>query len=562
MNMRLPSLDAKTVIIVVSLLLLTLTFRVIDIDKPYETWDEITTYSVGLNLWYNILHGDFSPETWKTYSTDFSGSLHPPLVRYVYGLVNGAYIFSQTGSDLFASGYDDAISTMFALKNLAPGRALSAVFAAATTILVFLMARTYFGTRIAVISAATFALLPVSIAQTKIAALDAMLAFVYTMTIYFFLRGLRDRKYFYLSLLFSGFAIATKYNSVTLFGLLPLLYFVHRDKQVVKRRHLLLIPIVSVAVLFLIWPRLWPDPIGGALTNVNGWLSMGSGNVGEYFLGEFHRAQPVYYESVYILATTPALFLLLFFLGTAVALKKRKTGDMVFLLWFFMPLLIYSFWQFKMNGPRYVFMIYPAFSVFIGLGLAAAADYLRAKAPAGKTILYYAAFAAAFGSLIAADIAVHPYYLDYYNEFVGGPANAYERNLFTVGRWGEGIGEAAFYVYGHAEAGASVQFFVMPRHAIPPLQLHRDDLTEITPFIPKYLSAINDNENWDLTNVTAEADYVVENTYFRLYMNESFSELIAGDYGLNHVVDVQGAPLAWIYRRNSKTTNGIITNGG
>ena len=33
-----------------------------------------------------------------------------------------------------------------------------------------------------------------------------------------------------------------------------------------------------------------------------------------------------------------------------------------------------------------------------------------------------------------------PYFLDYFNEFVGGPANANARG-FPVGYWGEGVKE-------------------------------------------------------------------------------------------------------------------------
>ena len=68
------------ILFLVILIIVTLTPRLIDVDKPYETWDEITTYSLGLNLWFNIISGDFSPETWKTYNTDYTGSLHPPFM--------------------------------------------------------------------------------------------------------------------------------------------------------------------------------------------------------------------------------------------------------------------------------------------------------------------------------------------------------------------------------------------------------------------------------------------------------------------------------------------------
>jgi len=151
----------------------------------------------------------------------------------------------------------------------------------------------------------------------------------------------------------------------------------------------------------------------------------------------------------------------------------------------------------------------------------------------------------ALAYLAVSSASVHPYYLDYYNELAGGAGNVYNNHMFAVGQWGEGIDAAARWVYTNAEPGSTVQFFVMPRHVIPPI---RADLTDITPFTPKYVSG-TDNLNWDMTNVTAQADYVVENTFFRLYMNESFHDDIASRYTLIHTVEVQGAPLAWVYER-------------
>lgn len=550
--MRIPKNvpENKILAILLVVVIITMTVRVVDIDKPYETWDEITTYSLGLNMWYNIVKGDFSSDTWKTYNPDWSGSLHPPLVRYTYGIVNGGYMISQTGFSLFSSGYDDAVYQLYIYKNLAPGRALSAVFAAATAVLLFLMTRKYFGVKTAVVAALLFALLPVSIAQTKIAALDAMLVFMYTVTLYLFIKGLENKKYFYVALIFTGLSIATKYNSATLFALLPLLYFAFPKPKAIGKKYLFLIPIVSLIVLFLIWPRFWPDPIGAAFANVNGWLAMGGGNVGEYLLGQFSTRQPAYYDIIYLLVTAPAILISFFFLGAIKSVKtafsKKDYGHRMFLLWFLVPLILYSLFQFKMNGPRYTFMIYPAFAALMAIGIMWFIKFVKTKTKSRGNIDYYAIVGIIFAYLIVSLVLIHPYYLDYYNEFTGGPKNVYENNLFVVGRWGEGIGEASYYVYDIAEENATVQFFVMPRHAIPPL---RENLIDLTPFVPKYISEKEQNENWDLTGVTAKAEYIVENTYFRVYMNVTFNKLISNDYDLIHTVEAQGAPLAWIYKR-------------
>ncbi|MBU0953707.1 MAG: glycosyltransferase family 39 protein [Nanoarchaeota archaeon] len=542
---RIP-LDKKTAAIFLILFVVALSIRVVDIDKPYETWDEITTYSLGLNLWYNIFTGDFTPDTWKTYNPDFSGSLHPPLARYTYGIVNGVYIFSQAGLGLFSSSYDDAVYTMYNLKNLFPGRLLSALLGALTAGVLFLLSRKFLNLKTAIIASLVFSLLPVTIAHTKLESLDAMLMFLFTVTIYFFIKGLESKKYFYLSLLFVGLSIATKYNSVTLFILLPVIYFIYNKPKIISKKQLLLIPFVAVLVLFAIWPRFWPDPIGGALANISGWLAMGGGSVGEYFLGQFELTHPAYYDFVYILVTMPGLLLIFFFAGIVTALKKKEFGNKVFLLWFALPLFVYSLFQFKMGGPRYVIMIYPAIAVLIAIGITRVGDYIKNRRFVKH--VHYTFYLLIFIYIIITLIFIHPHYLDYYNEFVGGPANVYENNLFVIGRSGEGIGQAVFYLNNVAEKESSVQLFVMPRHVIPPL---REDLNDLTPFKPKYLSDTGDNENWYMTSVPPEADYLVENTFFRRYLNTTFHEVIEENYDLIHTVEIQGAPLAWIYEKNA-----------
>lgn len=525
----------------VAVLALTAVVRIIDIDKPYETWDEITTYAVGLYQWYNIARLDFSPESWHTY--DQSGSIHPPMARYAYGIVNGIYIFSKLGPDLFSMDYNQATLAMYSLKSFVPGRLLSAVFAMGTSLFTFFITRRHFGLRVAFMASVLFALLPVSVAQTRLAALDSMLVFMYTLSVYLFERGLDDRRYFFASLLSTGIAVATKFNAITLFILLPALYFAKRGPKTVKKKELLLIPLVSAALLFAVWPRIWFDPIGGLVSNYSWWESLG--NVSEYFFGGL--GHPVQYMATYFVVTIPAVVLVMLAIGSIKSLRRRDFGSYVFLLWLLLPLGVYSLYHFRQAGPKYIFMIYPAASVLAALGMHELSSRFGglSRGARSQAIAYAAIPTLVFAYLVLILISFHPYYLDYYNELVGGPKNVYENHMFAVGQWGEGIDGAAFWINDNAASNSTVQFFVMPRHVIPPI---RDDITDLKPFIPKYISG-TDNINWDMTNVTARADYVVENTFFRVYMNQSFHELIAGDYELVKTIDVQGAPLAWIYKR-------------
>ncbi|MBI3078157.1 MAG: hypothetical protein HYY85_14425, partial [Deltaproteobacteria bacterium] len=48
--------------------------------------------------------------------------------------------------------------------------------------------------------------------------------------------------------------------------------------------------------------------------------------------------------------------------------------------------------------------------------------------------------------LLLIDLRIHPYYLDYYNELVGGPSGVYQRHLLELAWWNEGTDEAVAYL--------------------------------------------------------------------------------------------------------------------
>ncbi len=531
----------KTCVLLAALLVITIAVRLVDINKPCETWDEVTTYSVGLNLWYNIARLDFSPESWST-------SPHPPFARYVYGIANGVYLYSEAGAGLFSMGYEQAVMAMYESKNFIPGRLLSVAFAAGTIVLIFSMARKRLGMHVAAFASLIYALLPVTLAHTKLATLDSLLSLLFALSLFLFLNWMDSGKriYFLLSAVVTGLAISTKFNAFALFLLLPCVYLLER-RPALNARTLLRAasyPLISLAVLFASWPRLWwvwKDPLGFLSGTVSFWTNYE--NVPEYFIGSL--AHPFYYMPAYVLVTAPLLILAFFALGHAAARKKEGRP---FIAWMWVPLLAFMGFQLlspsaiAQGGPRYMFMVFPAFCILAACGLFYASNFVSSRF--GRKAFWILP-AIAFAYLAAVSASAHPYYLDYYNEAVGGPSNVYGTRIFSIGGLGEGIGEAVSWLNNNAENGSAVQLYVQPRHVIPPL---REDLDDITPFVPKYLSGA-ENINWDMSNVEIEADYLVENVFFRWYMNESWHVYVERDYRVVHVVSAQGAPLAWVYKK-------------
>ena len=72
--------------------------------------------------------------------------------------------------------------------------------------------------------------------------------------------------------------------------------------------------------------------------------------------------------------------------------------------------------------------------------------------------------------LIFEQVKIFPYYLDYYNQFVGGTSGAIRKG-YDFSWWGEGQREAGLWVNQNAPDGSSVGLIVSPRYVFPRIRL-------------------------------------------------------------------------------------------
>jgi hypothetical protein len=119
-----------------------------------------------------------------------------------------------------------------------------------------------------------------------------------------------------------------------------------------------------------------------------------------------------------------------------------------------------------------------------------------------------------------------PYYLEYYNELVGGTKNVYERKLFFIGWFGEGLKQPSEYVVKNAKAGEKVGLSVEP---YPTSVLKSPDL------------------NYEIFNTKHKYDYVIVNYYsvVRMGFNEN---ILKKDYELVYTENAGGADLVHVYK--------------
>jgi hypothetical protein len=165
----------------------------------------------------------------------------------------------------------------------------------------------------------------------------------------------------------------------------------------------------------------------------------------------------------------------------------------------------------RQDGVRYVMPCVLAFAMMGAAGIEfVARKYMRFATP--LVALY----------LAITLVRIHPYYLDYFGEQVGGPKTVAAHRWFETAWWGEGVDRAVDYVNTHAAPNARIF-----RNCIEPAHLawFREDLW--TP----------------MTNNPNEADWIVT------YAPTSHACPLPPAFHRVFTVDAQGATLAEVWTR-------------
>jgi len=274
------------------------------------------------------------------------------------------------------------------------------------------------------------------------------------------------------------------------------------------------LPFLALLVFFGIWPYLWSNPLQHLGEMLVHWRP---DPFQELFLGK-EQDPALYYFPLYFAVTMPVGALAATLVGVGRIAWRRDLGHLAALLWLLGPFVV-MLSPLARDGVRY---LYPALAGgclvaaagldWIAVGVARLLRRPRAAGPAsgllGTACVLY---------VLGSGLAVHPYYLDYYNEAVGGTETVERKRWFEVAWWGEGLREAQDYVGRVAPRGAKVKIVANPRHLID----LRPDLV------------------W---TEDAKADYIIYNRMFS-------GPLRAPGHRVAYVVRAGRAPLAWVYVR-------------
>lgn len=463
-----------------------------------EYADEALIWVLGRNHWQDLLSLDFSTRAW---ALDFQ---HPPFTKYVFGV--GALLSDDTSLS----------------------RWTGALLGALTAILVYATTRRLCADRLpALLAAGLFLLLPHALAHNRYAGHEPLVLFLLTLSAYGFLRGLQEGRnpWLLVAAVAFGLGVASRQNSATWLAFYPTAFLALRWRAIREGRWRIPWPVlglllIATAIFYGLWPYLWSGPV----TNLRAMLRAWSGGMGnEWYLGRYHpRLERFDYIWVYFVVTTPLAHLAGLICFLALGLQRERARVVAVLGWLLAPLLT-SLGPVQ-DGIRYAAPAFAPLCVAGGLGFRSVWGLLERGWPSGASRRGVAvlALAAIFGPLAAQAVLYFPYYLDYYNELVG-PRRAYERRLFEVGWWCEGLQPAM----------AAVNRLAPPRATVlvdrPGFCAHIRGLRPDLRAVP------------DLNELP---EFVVRNY---LYQGRTPS----AEYVRVHVEQVMGAPLADVWRRRT-----------
>jgi 4-amino-4-deoxy-L-arabinose transferase-like glycosyltransferase len=373
------------------------------------------------------------------------------------------------------------------------------------------------------LGAALAAVTPHLLAHSKVAGLEAPSGFFFVLGVWFFFRGLQKdgNSGWHLGAgLALGLVTSTRVTNLSL-GIVMLLAYLYAYRREIRTERrfpmpvtLGLLPVVAAAVFFGLWPYLWSNPLQHLGEMLSHWKPDA---ILEFFLGKQQEPSLLYFP-LYFAVTMPVGLLAAFLLGAARLPAKLDLGRVTLLLWFLAPFVV-ALSPMARDGVRYLYpalapaCLIAAFGVD-GLGAVVARLLRRPAVQAGLC----AALGTGLGLYtVYSALSVHPYYLDYYNEAVGGTEKVERKRWFEVAWWGEGIREACAFVNRNARQDARVQIVVNPRH-----------LVELRPDL-----------HWAEDQ---KVDFIIYNRMF----NEP---LRAPGFQIAHVVRAGKAPLVWVYER-------------
>ncbi|MCL4418577.1 glycosyltransferase [Patescibacteria group bacterium] len=511
----------KLIFSIVFIFLLAFILRINTLNQIGRTWDEQEYVEQGYEMVELIKKGDFGNSFfYTTYD-------HPPLVKYLYGITAHFDVERVLKNTEPVFRYDYTFS-----------RILSAVMFSVGVLFTVLIGWKLFSPTVGIIAGIILSMLPFSLGLSQLVAAESLKILTYPLAIYFYIFLLRNRiktADIIFAGIATGLALQAKQTNFILIALLAIIFLIQYKRlgKIDRRNFLqeklkisLIVCLVSVLVFIALWPQLVFHIRDVWYINQKVWSVHFSPKIWqitlappEVFFGKL-RLVPIFYYVVYFFISIPVLILILFFLGFRKILTNKNIYSLLIALWFLLPFGL-SVYSWRQHGLRYIVEIYPAIALIAALGFDTFIQ--RFTRNQFSKLLY---FIPVIVYLLLSLWYIKPYYLDYFNELVGGTGTVYKYNLFQMGWWGQGEREAGLYLRKNAFQGSDVGLALSPEHTFPRF----------------------DNLKYSIWSANKKYDFIVVNHYH--IIRDGFDDsIIRKNYNLAYRVKADGATLVYVYKK-------------
>ncbi|MFC1711165.1 ArnT family glycosyltransferase [Patescibacteria group bacterium] len=389
---------------------------------------------------------------WDHYVTRF----HPPLTFYYHGLLTLFDVIKSGGNKLY-----------YARLMMVP---ILIIF----SLLIYFTAKKNYGRNAGLLAMFLFCFDPNILAHGRLIATDVTLAMFIFLFLILFFSFLKTKEMIfrkaYLTGVVLGLALLTKYNALMLFPLSFFFFCTYFLIQIVKKQkleflkkalslfliYLLAILIVNLGYGFKssfnlpdnfkteIFQNLASYKIASKLITVFPGIYLTGTDYQMFesqrefywmfFWGQRFSQGPWYFFPVSFLIKVPIPALILLFLFFIFLIRKRIKRTFFEFYFSFSCLfffLYFTFFNKLITGFRYILMIFPILYVLISQIVNIKIESKK-KNNVFKILLTILLFWYIWGAL-----KIHPHYLAYVNEFVGGPKNAYKYYADSNLDWGQ-----------------------------------------------------------------------------------------------------------------------------
>ncbi|MEM5832374.1 MAG: glycosyltransferase family 39 protein [Candidatus Aenigmatarchaeota archaeon] len=378
---------------------------------------------------------------------------HPPLVKTLSGLFL-SFVKINCPDQVYKNLREEQYSLGKVFFYINKDKIDKIVFLARTPLilislllgfLIFLWTKDLYGLEAGIFGLFLFTFCPNFLGHSCLVTTDVPFTTFFIGTLYFLWKffEINDKKYIYLFGFFLGFSISTKFTGIILlpFIIFVLLFYeyITKDKNFFKKNFIdflisfLLIPLFITAFCYQFY---------GIKTFIYGlkqvlFETTKRGHIA-YLNGNFSLTGWRHYFILAFIYKTPFALIILFLISFLIKPKPEKKEIFVIL-----PALIYFIFSSlskKQIGIRYIFPFYALFYIYVSR-LFFYYQNIKIGSKLMKIGIWILIFWYSFASL-----RIHPHYIAFFNEIIGGPENGWKYLLDSNIDWGQDLKKLRNYL--------------------------------------------------------------------------------------------------------------------